>query len=203
MKLDEIRQFFLKEMTPEMLCGFSGGADSTAALVISAGLQEECGFSLTAVHFNHGLRAEADQEQEWCRKFAETLGVKFIAIKLDVPHLESGIENAARQARISAWKNLSSQYSGAAVITGHHADDMCENLFLRIFRGSNSSGLSGLRRTSVVENVKFIRPLLNATKKEIENYLLEKSISMWMVDNSNFDSAMLRNYLSHPRHLRK
>ena len=166
MKLDEIRTLFLREMTPEMLCGFSGGADSTAALVVAARLQQECGFSLTAVHFNHQLRKEADYEEEWCRNFASSLGVDFISMKLDVPHLENGMENAARQARLAAWKILSSQHSNAAVITGHHADDMCENLFLRIFRGSNASGLAGLRSTSTVENVKFIRPLLGVTKSE-------------------------------------
>lgn len=195
MKLDEIRTLFLREMTPEMLCGFSGGADSTAALVVAARLQQECGFTLTAVHFNHQLRKEADYEEEWCRNFASSLGVKFISMKLDVPHLENGMENAARQARLAAWKVLCSQHSGAAVITGHHADDMCENLFLRIFRGSNSSGLTGLRSTSTVENVKFIRPLLGVTKSEIEEFLRSNSIDNWMIDNSNFDSAMLRNYL--------
>ena len=195
MKLDEIRQFFLKEKTPVMLCGFSGGADSTAALVLSAELQKECGFSLVAVHFNHGLRAESDSEEAWCKEFCSSRKIAFISMKLDVPHLDNGIENAARQARLAAWKKLSKQYSGAAVITGHHADDKCENLFLRLFRGSNSSGLTGLRSVSVVENVKFLRPLLGVTKKELEVYLLENSVDTWMTDNSNFDPAMLRNAL--------
>ena len=195
MKLDEIKRFFLKEKTPVMLCGFSGGADSTAALVISAGLQKECGFTLVAVHFNHGVRKEADREEEWCRQFCSSRGIDFVSMKLDVPHLENGIENAARQARLAAWKKFSCQYSGAAVITGHHADDKCENLFLRIFRGSNSTGLTGLRSTSVVENIKFVRPLLGVTKRELESYLVDNSICDWVTDNSNFDSAMLRNAL--------
>ena len=50
-----LRQFFRQYQNWMLYAGFSGGADSTAALVISAGLQKDCGFTLVAVHFNHGL----------------------------------------------------------------------------------------------------------------------------------------------------
>ena len=195
MKLDVPRELFLKEKTPVMLCGFSGGADSTAALLASYRLQQECGFTLVAVHFNHGLRKESDAEETYCEGFCRERSIKFLSIKLNVSNSGSGIENAARQARLAEWKRLSAEYNGAAVITGHHSNDRCENLFLRLFRGSNVSGLTGLRSTSVVENVKFVRPLLEFSRAEIEEFLHQNKINFWVTDQSNFDSAMLRNYL--------
>lgn len=195
MKLDGPRELFLQEKTPIMLCGFSGGADSTAALLTAYQLQQDCGFSLVAVHFDHGLRSESAEEAEYCRKFCSDREIEFLSVKLNIRHSESGIENAARQARLAEWKKLSQQYNNAAVITGHHANDRCENLFLRLFRGSNVSGLTGLRSTSVVEKVKFIRPLLTFSRVEIEEFLRENNVHSWVTDKSNFDSAMLRNYL--------
>lgn len=195
MKLDSARELFLREKTPVMLCGFSGGADSTAALCVSDLLKNECGFSLVAVHFDHGLRKESASEAEWCQEFCAARNIRCIVEKLNVSSDGGGLENAARQARLAAWKRLSALHGNAAVITGHHANDKCENLFLRLFRGSNASGLTGMRSVSVVEQIKFIRPLLNVTKSEIEEYLRRNGIESWMVDQSNFDSAMLRNYL--------
>ena len=195
MNIEACRELFLQEKCGTVLCGFSGGADSTAALLVTFALSRECGFSVVAVHFDHGLRAESASEALWCENFCRERGIEFIKINLDVPSNQGGIENAARQARLAAWKNLVLKYNNACVVTGHHANDKRENFFLRFFRGSNISGLTGLRRKSEVGGVKFLRPLLGFTRREIENYLRDLGVEVWMTDSSNFDSAMLRNYL--------
>lgn len=176
------------------LVGFSGGADSTAALLFMLE-RMACGNRLIAVHFNHHLRgAESDLEAENAFRFAAERHIEFRLIDLHIAP-GSNLEARARQARLEAWKALSSEYENAVVITGHHKDDCIENMFLRMGRGSNVSGLTGLGITSEVEGVKFFRPLIIYSRQEIEAFLLERGITSWAVDSSNLSCDYTRNIL--------
>lgn len=184
----------MNETKKTFLVGFSGGADSTAALLL---LRErmEIGNRLVAVHFNHHLRgSESDLEAENAARFAAERNIEFRLIDLNIPS-GSNLEARARQARLEAWKKLSAEYENAVVITGHHKDDCIENMFLRMGRGSNVSGLTGLKITSEVEGVKFFRPLIIYSRKEIEAFLLERGITSWAVDSSNLCCDYARNVL--------
>ena len=186
MQMDETKKTFL--------VGFSGGADSTAALLL---LHERMqpGNRLVAVHFNHHLRgAESDLEAENAFRFAACRKIEFRLIDLDIAP-GGNLEARARQARLEAWKKLISEYENAVVVTGHHKDDCIENMFLRMGRGSNVSGLTGLQITSEVEGVQFFRPLITYSRKEIEAFLLERGITSWAVDSSNLNCDYTRNVL--------
>ena len=149
-----------------LLVGFSGGADSTAALLLLHERMEQ-GNRLVAVHFNHHLRgAESDLEAENAARFAFERNIEFRLIDLNIAP-GGNLEARARQARLEAWKKLVSEYDNPIVVTGHHQDDCIENMFLRMGRGSNVSGLTGLQMTSEVEGVKFYRPLINYSREDI------------------------------------
>ncbi len=184
----------MDETKKTFLVGFSGGADSTAALLFMLERIEQ-GDRLVAVHFNHHLRgAESDLEAENAARFAAERNIEFRLIDLHIAR-GSNLEARARQARLAAWKALSSEYENAVVITGHHKDDCIENMFLRMGRGSNVSGLTGLKITSEVEGVKFFRPLIIYSRQEIEAFLLERGITNWAVDSSNLSCDYTRNVL--------
>ncbi len=195
MNIELCRKVFSSGKYRTLLCGFSGGADSTAALLAASRFRSELDFELIAVHFDHHLRPESGVEAQNAKIFAETQNIPFIKIDLNVSDDGSGIENAARTARLAEWKKLSQRYPESAVVLGHHADDKLENLFIRLFRGSNASGLSGLREVNTVNGVTFLRPLLNFRRSELETFLLENGITGWTTDSSNSDNSYLRNYL--------
>lgn len=179
----------------QLFAGFSGGADSTALLLLAKQGAEKYGFELTAIHFNHHLRgSESDKEAENAEIFAGQLGVKFRKIDLDIAP-GSNLEARARQARLEKWKELCGGCEKAVVITGHHLDDDIENMFLRIGRGSNVSGLTGMELISTVDQVKFFRPLLIYSRDEIEEFLREQGIGAWAVDSSNLSCDYSRNVL--------
>ena len=95
-----------------LLVGFSGGADSTAALLL---LHEslEHGNRLVAVHFNHHLRGvESDLEAENAARFAFERNIEFRLIDLNIAP-GGNLEARARQARLEAWKKLSCEYENA------------------------------------------------------------------------------------------
>ena len=167
---DVCRQLLLPWRGGDLFVGFSGGADSTAALLLTRELRDELDLRLTAVHFNHHLRgAESDAEALAAKQFSAQLNVDFLLIDLDVTPLPGeGVEAAARRLRLCHWQRLVSPLPHAAVVLGHHAGDAAENLLIRIFRGSNASALAGMSPRSELGGVTILRPLLDLSRPEIE-----------------------------------
>lgn len=177
--------------------GFSGGADSTALLLTLKELQETYSFRLTAVHFEHGIRGiESLSDAQWCREFCAKLEIEYLEFSLTVltsKHPNEGIEEAARRLRLEKWTELTSD-KNCCVALGHHAGDKIENLFIRLFRGSNSSGLTSLRYTSRIHGITFVRPLLDFTKSQIEELLRSIEINDWRIDSTNLETKQRRNF---------
>ena len=179
-----------------LFVGFSGGADSTAALLTVLEwrkLHPEC--RVEAVHFDHHLRGiESEREAEAARRFAEARGVEFRKIDLAVADAGEGIEAAARAARLAEWKRLCAGRDGVAVVQGHHADDRVETLLMRLFRGGNSTSLASPRPRAVVAGVVFLRPLAELGRAEIEAFLAASGVTSWQTDSSNLTLDYDRNF---------
>ncbi len=148
-----------------LLVGFSGGADSTAALLTVLEWRSrhpEC--RVEAVHFDHHLRGdESAHEAQAAQNFAAERNVPFRKIDLRIADAGEGIEAAARAARLAEWKRLCAGRDDVAVVQGHHADDRIENLLMRLFRGGNTTSLVSPRPRAEVEGVTFLRPLAELT----------------------------------------
>jgi tRNA(Ile)-lysidine synthase len=184
--------------------GFSGGADSVSLLVAANELAEEFDLDINAVHFEHGIRGEASlRDAQWCREFCRQRQIKYEQYDLHIlderrkSKNKENIEAVARRLRIAKWNELLGNQKECAVLLGHHADDRIENMFIRLCRGANVSGLSSMREESMIKNVKFIRPLLAYGKSDLIEFLAERGIAEWCVDHSNFDENYTRNYFRH------
>lgn len=178
-----------------MLVGFSGGADSTALLV----LLERMMCDLMAVHLHHGLRGrQAAADADWCRQFCDRRGISFECRELQVPARQraaEGVEEAARRCRLGFWKMRAGPDDVVAL--GHHADDCLEDMALRLVRGANASGLTGLRPVRRLDGVRTVRPLLCLRRSEIEAFLVKQGITDWREDETNADVALRRNAVRH------
>ena len=184
--------------------GFSGGADSVSLLVAANELAQEFDLDINAVHFEHGIRGEASRrDAQWCREFCKLRQIKYEQYDLhtlderEKNKNKENIEAVARRLRIAKWNELLGDQKKCAVLLGHHADDRIENMFIRLCRGANVSGLSSMREESMIKNVKFIRPLLAYGKSDLIEFLAERGIAEWCVDHSNFDESYTRNYFRH------
>jgi tRNA(Ile)-lysidine synthase len=179
----------------KLFVGFSGGADSTAALLAVLEWRERHpGCTVEAVHFDHHLRGdESAREAAAAHRFAQDRGVPFRKIDLCVADSGEGVEAAARAARLAEWQRLCAGRDDAAVVTGHHADDRVENLLLRLFRGGNVSSLTSLRGRSTVGGVTFLRPLADRSRAEVEAFLRSRGVSSWQTDSSNLGADYARN----------
>jgi len=176
-----------------VVCAFSGGADSTAMLCCLASLRGEMKISLSAAHFNHGLRgAESDRDEAFCRDFCRERSIPFTAGRGNVAARarETGesTEQAARELRYEFLLSL----SGDKVATAHTADDNLETILMNFTRGTGLRGLSGIPPV----RGRLARPLLCVSRAEIEAYLVEAGVSH-VEDSTNADDGCLRNRLRH------
>lgn len=183
----------------KIYCSFSGGGDSLALLLFLSHWAKESHFTLYALHFEHGFRGEESlKDAEFCRKKCEEKKIPFTCISLSVPENKlagEGDEEAARRLRLEAWKKIIHFPEKEYIATGHHAGDVAENMFLRLFRGGNSSSLTSLRHFSKVEDLTFFRPLLDCSKQMLEGFLQEQNEFFWCVDSTNKEGVYKRNFI--------
>ncbi len=187
-----------------VIVALSGGADSVALLSCLKDLQPEYGLGLLAAHVNHGIRgAEADRDEAFCKDLCEQLGVELKVLHADVPALckETGAseETCGRKVRYGFFEALFAdlQEQGLSegkirIATAHTAQDAVETFLFHLARGTGLTGLTGL--PAVRGNI--IRPLIDCSREEIEEYLLEKGLAH-IEDSTNKDTAYARNRIRH------
>ncbi|MBX3469768.1 MAG: tRNA lysidine(34) synthetase TilS [Planctomycetes bacterium] len=109
------------------------------------------------------------------------------------------LEAAARAVRYRFLLGVAVERGADRVAVGHTADDQAETVLLRALRGAGLAGLSGIpRRRALGEGVVLVRPLLRATRAEVEDYLRARGLDRLVVeDGSNRDRRFLRNRLRH------
>ncbi len=190
---ETIKRHHLFSREEKILIAFSGGIDSTALLHLLRELQEGWSITLALGHFNHKLRRNAESEELFVRNVAKKLDIPLYVSSEDVRSYaverKLNIEEAGRKLRYDFLKDTAKKYGFSKIATGHTMNDQAETFFMRLFRGSGLSGLSGIY--PVVDNL-IIRPLLDISREEIHNYL--NSIKAeFQVDESNLDKRFLRN----------
>lgn len=177
-----------------VLVGLSGGADSVALLAVLA----ELGVEVTAAHCNFGLRGrESERDEQHCRQLCRQLQIPLLVTRFDVEAERAAtgasLEMACRKLRYSWWRELIDDGHADCVAVGHHVEDNVETLFLNLFRGSGLRGLKGMLPVAQTECT-VVRPLLERTRKEIENYLTDRGL-IFVTDHTNAECEARRNLL--------
>ena len=179
-----------------VVVAFSGGADSTALLVVLTQL----GYRCVAAHCNFHLRGvEADRDEAHCRKIAERLG-----IVIEVAHFRAedyshehkiSIEMACRELRYRWFAEVCDKYGAKTLAVGHHRNDDEETFLLNLIRGTGIAGLTGMaysRRLHNGSDIAVVRPLLDVERCEIEAFLQRENLP-FVVDSTNLENDYMRN----------
>ncbi len=192
--LSVIRQ---KELLPEetsVVVGLSGGADSVALLHILLSLKAELSLDqIAAVHVNHGLRGEeAERDSRFVADLCQQWNVPLHTFCVDVnafaKEQKIGTEEAGRILRYRLFEEVRSSYENAVIATAHTASDNAETVLLHLCRGSGIRGACGIP----VKREKVIRPLIDCTRAEIEDYCTSQKLC-YVLDSSNLDETFSRN----------
>lgn len=190
---DKVKEFIssnalLKEGA-HVIVGLSGGADSTALLMVLLRL----GYRCTAVHCNFHLRgAESDRDQQFVKELCQELGVELKVCSYDTLSYakENGIsiEMAARELRYADFERIMKDTGADAVCIAHHRDDSVETVLLNLIRGTGIKGLTGIKP----RNDHIIRPLLCVSRQQIEDWL-HKEGQPYITDSTNLETDYTRN----------
>ena len=153
----------------EVTCLVSGGADSTCLWHVLGSL----GYRESALHVNHRLRADSDEDARFC---AETFGAE--VVELDGRGLsEAGLREQRRSLRRDRLR-----------ATGHTASDQVETILYRLVSRGAATGMAPRSDDGIVH------PLLPLWREETEAYCRAAGIE-FRVDSSNAGTkrGLIRN----------
>ena len=173
----------------------SGGSDSVALafLLTKGGKKRNAAKRFAVLHVDHGLRPESKEEYRFVRALAKRLGLPFRGTHAKVARRRGeSLEMAARRVRLAFFADCATKLKLDAIATGHHMDDVAETFLMKLRRAS----LCGIRETSEVNGVRFVRPLLGCRDAELKGYL-RKYGETWREDASNGDTSIERNRVRH------
>jgi len=169
---------------------YSGGLDSSVLLHLLVSNQHR--YSLIPWHVNHGLLEVAGRMEQFCVEQSQRYGLELRLDHLDLDDIESNIEAEARQQRYQLFAAATD--ANSCIVTAHHADDQAETFLLNALRGSGSAGLRGIARSRDLGNGLLLRPLLEFSRQQLEDYAAHHELA-WFNDPSNRDNRFDRNYL--------
>ena len=208
----KVREFIEKHRLvsagDSVLVGVSGGPDSVALLHLLYDLREELELLLEVAHLEHGIRGEeAREDARFVAELAEKLRLPFHLKGVNLHQIKSAagkgnLEALARAERYLFFAAVSRERNLSKIATAHTQDDQAETVLMWILRGSGMKGLGGMPPIHQLDGngiesaggLAVIRPLLDVSRAEIEEYLNEKHLT-FRLDRSNLDPSFLRNWI--------
>jgi len=202
MPLERHFEEFIKEhhlLSPKIhvLLAVSGGVDSMAMLHLFHHIQQTWQLTLTVAHINHSLRGnESDEDESFVKEKSRELGIPFYSQRVNVKAYahskKCSTQVAARVLRYNALESIRRQVGADVIATAHQANDNAETVMLNLIRGAGIRGLAGIPIHNKEQY--SIRPLLFATRKDIESYTTEQNIQ-YRNDSSNISLKYKRNFI--------
>ena len=177
----------VSSITGTIAVALSGGSDSLALTIALS----KMGHNPLAILVNHHLRKTADYEIKITTKTLQKLNIKYAVQNWDGDY-KHNLEAEARKARYKLLLDICKQHNINNLCIGHHIDDQIETFLLNLARGSGLDGLCAMPKKLIMQDINIIRPMLNLTKKNCQEYLQALDIK-WCEDESNKDTKYKRN----------
>ena len=191
--LQTIKKFDMLSFNDRVLIGVSGGPDSVTLLNVLLSFKKKYNLSFFIAHLDHMLRGEeSDKDVNFVKNLAQELGlyceVKSCNLKKIAQKEHLTLEEAAREYRYKFYLETAKKIKANKIALGHNADDQAETILMRFLRGSGLEGLMGIPPV----RDKIIRPLIECSREEIEEYCQEHKIG-YRIDSSNKEVIYFRN----------
>ena len=188
-----MKKYNMIESGDKVVIGVSGGPDSMTLLNILNNLVENFNIKIYVAHINHMIREEADEETEYVKEFCEKIGVEFFSKKINVDEeakkQKIGTEEAGRNIRYQFFEEVAKNVEANKIATAHNSNDNAETVLMNIIRGTSVSGLKGIEK---VRDGRFIRPIIECNRQEIEEYCKVKNLNP-RYDKTNNENIYTRN----------
>lgn len=192
-KVSRLFNIFEKEfdIKDKFIVAVSGGADSLALAfltkIYSIKNKVDCKYFIV----DHKLRKESTKEAILVKKNLNDLNIKSEILSWNGKKPSKNIQSLARKKRYDLLFSKCNKLKINHLVLGHHLDDMFENFFIRMLRGSGLKGLVSLEKNTKIKKINLIRPLLQFDKKDLI-FISNNVFNFFVKDPSNDDSKYMR-----------
>lgn len=190
-----IKKYNLISNGDKIVLGVSGGPDSIAMLNILNEIRKEkiIQFNLVVAHINHMIREEAVEDEKYVQEYCEKNQIQYYIKRIDVNNISQinkiGTEEAGRKVRYEFFEEIAQKTNSNKIGIAHNKNDKIETIIMHMLRGS---GISGLKGIEPIRNNKYIRPLIECERTEIEEYCDKEQLNP-RIDKTNFENEYTRN----------
>lgn len=194
--LNTLKKYKQIESGDKIVLGVSGGPDSISMLNILNEIKKEdneLDFEIVVAHINHMIRKEAIEDEKYVKEFCEKEKIKFFCKRAEILKISQenkiGTEEAGRNIRYQFFEEVMKNEKANKIATAHNLNDNAETVLMNIIRGASIAGIKGIE--PIREN-KFIRPLIECSRIEIEKYCEEEKLNP-RIDKTNKENIYTRN----------
>lgn len=193
--INTIKKYNLIKEDEKIICGVSGGPDSICMLDILRKIMEnsKIKFEIIVCHINHLIREEAIEDEEYVKRYCEKNNIKCYVKRIDViqyaNNKKQGTEEAGRNVRYAFFDEILIKENATKIAIAHNKNDKIETIIMNLLRGS---GILGLKGIEPIRDNKYIRPLIEIERKDIEKYCEENNLEP-RIDKTNFINDCTRN----------
>ena len=186
------------DIKESFIVAVSGGPDSLALAFLAKIYAIKYKLNSKFFIVDHKLRQESTNE---ANKVSKILKKFYINSKILTWKGKKPLNNVQSLARNKRYELLFSQCDKLKInniLLGHHLDDLFENFFIRILRGSGLKGLTSLEKKNRIGDKSLLRPLLDQKKEDLE-FLSKNVFNFFVKDptnkNEKYQRIMIRNLI--------
>ena len=185
----------------DLVVAVSGGPDSLALAYLAKCYSIKNKINVKYFIVDHKLRKESSLEAITVKSILNKIDIKCKILKWNGKKPSKNIQAEARIKRYSLLANECKKNNIKHLLLGHHIDDVFENFFIRLVRGSGLKGLISFSKNTKYKNknLNIVRPLLEVEKKDLLN-ISKKVFNFFVEDPSNINKdykrTRIRNLLT-------
>ena len=127
--------------------------------------------------------------KKYCKKYNFKLYIKHAEVLKIASDTKKGVEETGRKVRYDFFEQVLNETSSNKIAIAHNSNDNAETVIMNLLRGSAISGLKGIEPK---REEKYIRPLIDCERSQIEKYCEENNLNP-RIDESNFENEYTRN----------
>jgi tRNA(Ile)-lysidine synthase len=176
----------------------SGGPDSLALSFLTKIYSIKKLLDVKYFIVDHKLRKNSTSEAKFVKKKLKEHSINLNILTWNGNKPKKNIQSVARDKRYELLVNKAKKFKIKNILLGHHLDDLFENFFIRILRGSGLHGLVSLDQKTQNKQINLIRPLLNFDKKDliyVSKYIFGSYIEDPSNEDDKFKRVKIRNFL--------
>ena len=182
----------------DFIVAVSGGADSLALTFLTKLFAFKNNLNPKYYIVDHKLRKESTSEAFKVKKILNSLDITSQILTVRNVEEKNNIQSFAREKRYGLLFSKCKKFKINNLVLGHHIDDLFENFFLRMLRGSGLKGLVSFGKETQIDSINLVRPLIKFDKKDLI-FISKFVFDFYVNDPSNYDVKFnrikIRNFI--------